>query len=162
MAFMVRLKLIYSRSSFFIYDPWRLKSGGQIAPGTCDPQRMKHSVHGLRFPSFQVRRISLLLISKHTNQCMHVRAFESLNLNSTRQTTVYILVTFVFLVSLASSVKFSLLGIQETTYHVRFSFFFFVVVVIHERITFERLVVACSARSVSSKGFSERGLKKDT
>ena len=33
--------------------------------------------------------------------------------------------------------------------------FFFVVVVIHETITFERLVVACSARSVSSKGFSE-------
>ena len=29
------------------------------------------------------------------------------------------------------------------------------VVVIDETITFERLVVACSARSVSSKGFSE-------
>ena len=60
--------------------------------------------------------------------------------------------------------KFSLLGIQETTYHVRFTFFF-VVVVIHETITFERLVVACSARSVSSKGFSEllrRPEKKNT
>ena len=77
--------------------------------------------------------------------------------------TVYILVTFVFLVSLASSVKFSLLGIQETTYHVRFTFFF-VVVVIHETITFERLVVACSARSVSSKAPASYcgGLKKNT
>ena len=51
----VRLKLIYARSSLFIYSASTDLSSGTSCQGTCDLQRMKHLVdYCLRFPSMPI------------------------------------------------------------------------------------------------------------